>query len=655
MKKRAGIWTALLLAVVMLAGCGNPADQKDSKAKQKTEAFPVTIDDASNQDVTIKKEPKKIVSLMPSNTEITYALGLGDKVVGVTTNDTYPKEVKKVEKVGDMNVNVEKVISLKPDLVLAHESSMSASADAIKQLKDAGITVLTVNDAQSFSEVYKSIEMIGEAGGAEEKADQLVKSMKSDLKDIQEKAKTISKDEEKSVFIEVSPDPDIYTTGKDTFMNEMLNVIHAKNAAADQTGWVQMTDEAIVKLNPDAIVTTDGVKAKAVEKRDGWSEINAVKHHRVYDVDPDLVTRSGPRLIEGSKNLRKAFTRIRLRNNRYAAYIIGFSFLAVSIILGISCGSLHIPIPAVFRVFWHQGFGGSIGSDDPMYTNIMMNIRLPRVVLAALVGAALSIAGAAFQGLLKNPLADPYTLGVSSGASVGAVVTLFLGLHLPVIGGFTLPVVSVAAALATMAAILFFSRLVHASMSVSTLILTGVITNSFLGAFISLIIALTGDNLLPIVHWLLGSVSMRGWSYVILFLPFFLLGTILLIINGRELNVMTYGEDKAKLLGVSVQQRKMMILIAGSLLTGSAVAVSGTIGFVGLVIPHITRLLWGTDHRHLLPLSALLGAGFLVLADLLSRTIIEPIELPIGIITSLAGAPVFALILIRQHRGRRSL
>ncbi|MCY7783672.1 MULTISPECIES: FecCD family ABC transporter permease [unclassified Bacillus (in: firmicutes)] len=353
--------------------------------------------------------------------------------------------------------------------------------------------------------------------------------------------------------------------------------------------------------------------------------------------------------------MRKAFTRIRLRNNRFAAYIIGFSFLAVSIILGISCGSLQIPVPAIFRVFWHEGFGGSIGSDDPMYTNIMMNIRLPRVVLAALVGAALSIAGAAFQGLLKNPLADPYTLGVSSGASVGAVVTLFFSLQLPVLGGFTLPVMSVAAALVTMAAVLSFSRLVHASMSVATLILTGVIINSFLGAFISLIIALTGDNLLPIVHWLLGSVSMRGWSYVVLFLPFFLLGTILLIINGRELNVMTYGEDKAKLLGVSVQQKKMLILIAGSLLTGSAVAVSGTIGFVGLVIPHITRLLWGTDHRHLLPLSALLGAGFLVLADLLSRTIIEPIELPIGIITSLTGAPVFALILIRQHRGGRSL
>ncbi|MGG1248804.1 ABC transporter substrate-binding protein [Bacillus spizizenii] len=304
MKKLAGIWTALLLAAVMVAGCGNTADQKDSKAKQKTEAFPVTIDDASNQDVTIKKEPKKIVSLMPSNTEITYALGLGDKVVGVTTNDTYPKEVKKVEKVGDMNINVEKVISLKPDLVLAYESSMSASADAIKQLKDAGITVLTVNDAQSFSEVYKSIEMIGEAAGAEKKADQLVKRMKTDLAAIKEKAAGISKADQKKVFVEVSPAPDIYTTGKDTFMDEMLEAIHAENAASAQKGWAKMTEEAIVKLNPDAIVTTNGESAVSeIKKRSGWSGVKAIRHHEVYDVDPDLVTRPGPRLIKGVEEL----------------------------------------------------------------------------------------------------------------------------------------------------------------------------------------------------------------------------------------------------------------------------------------------------------------------------------------------------------------
>ncbi|MCY9163694.1 FecCD family ABC transporter permease [Bacillus atrophaeus] len=352
--------------------------------------------------------------------------------------------------------------------------------------------------------------------------------------------------------------------------------------------------------------------------------------------------------------MRKAFTLTRLQNNRFAAYMISLLFLAGSILMGISIGSLEIPVSVILRIFWHEGLGGAAGSYDPMYTNIMMNIRLPRVVLAALVGAALSLAGTAFQGLLKNPLADPYTLGVSSGASAGAVMTLFFGLQLPMIGGFTLPVISVAAALATMLAVLSFSRLIHDSMSVSTLILTGIITNSFLGALISLVIALTGDDLLPIVHWLLGSVSMRGWRYVILFLPFFLTGAVLLILNGRELNVMTYGEDKARMLGVSVQRRKIIILIAGSLLTGSAVAVSGTIGFVGLVIPHITRLIWGTDHRHLLPLSALIGAGFLVLADVVSRTLIEPVELPIGIMTALAGAPVFALILLHQHRGGKT-
>lgn len=206
-------------------------------------------------------------------------------------------------------------------------------------------------------------------------------------------------------------------------------------------------------------------------------------------------------------------------------------------------------------------------------------------------------------------------------------------------------------ALVTLCLVLFFARLVHRGMSISSLILTGVIFSSFLGALISLMIALTGDDLKEIIHWLLGSVSMRGWRYIVLFLPFFLIGTFALMLMGRDLNVMTYGEEKAKLLGVHVKRSKYIVLLAGSILTGSAVAVSGTIGFVGLVIPHFIRLLAITDHRHLLPLSMLNGASFLVLADVLSRTIIEPTELPIGIITALIGAPVFGIILIRKYRG----
>ena len=161
-------------------------------------------------------------------------------------------------------------------------------------------------------------------------------------------------------------------------------------------------------------------------------------------------------------------------------------------------------------------------------------------------------------------------------------------------------------------------------MRVETIILTGIIFSSFLGAFISLIIALTGDELQQIIGWLLGSVSMRGWKYVGIILPFFILGSLLLLLNAKELNAMSLGEERAQHLGVDVEKRKLLILLAGSVLTGAAVAVSGTIGFVGLVIPHLTRKLWGPDHTHLLPLSMMIGAGFLILTDLLSRTIISP-------------------------------
>jgi iron complex transport system permease protein len=299
---------------------------------------------------------------------------------------------------------------------------------------------------------------------------------------------------------------------------------------------------------------------------------------------------------------------------------------------------------------------GSISLDqiDPMFTSIVLNIRLPRVILAGLVGASLAIAGAAFQGLLRNPLADPYTLGVSSGASVGAVLTLFFQLSIPVIGSFTLPLLSILFSWATIFLVLAFARSIERSMRVETIILTGIIFSSFLGALISLMIALTGDELRQIIGWLLGSVSMRGWEYIKIILPFFILGSIILIVNAKELNAMSFGEERAHHLGVNVQKRKLIILTAGSILTGSAVAVSGTIGFVGLVIPHLSRLLWGPDHRHLLPLSILTGSGFLILADLISRTIISPTELPIGVITALIGAPVFALILLQRRRIERS-
>lgn len=324
--------------------------------------------------------------------------------------------------------------------------------------------------------------------------------------------------------------------------------------------------------------------------------------------------------------------------------------LVAAILIGISIGTVTVPIGDIVKIIGSRLFNISHVNVDPMYTTIVWNIRFPRVVLAGLVGASLAIAGAAFQGLLKNPLADPYTLGVSSGASVGAVLTIFLHISIPVIGSYTLPFLSILFALITIIAVLIFAKRIDRSMKVETIILTGVIFSSFLSAFISLMIALTGDELRQIVSWLMGSVSMRGWEYIQIILPFFLIGSFLLLMNGNELNAMSFGEERAQHLGVNVKRRKMLVLTAGSILTGAAVAVSGTIGFVGLVIPHLTRLLWGSDHKHLLPLSMLTGSAFLILADLTARTVISPTELPIGVITSLIGAPVFAAILIRNKR-----
>lgn len=321
------------------------------------------------------------------------------------------------------------------------------------------------------------------------------------------------------------------------------------------------------------------------------------------------------------------------------AYIVSAAALLVAVWLGVSIGSVKIPISTL----WNAGA-------DATATNILWKIRMPRVVLAGLVGASLAISGAAFQGLLKNPLADPYTLGVSSGASVGAVMTLFFGISIPFLGTYTLPIFSMVGAALTMFLVLGFARLVDRAMRMETIILTGIIFGSFLGSVLSLMIALTGEELRQIIGWLLGSVSMRGWNYITMILPFVIVGSFMLWLNRRELNAMLFGEERAHHLGVNVKRRKFSILVGGSILTGSAVAVSGTIGFVGLVVPHMTRLLWGSDHRHLLTLSFMNGATLLIICDLIARTIISPTELPVGVITAFIGAPVFAFIFYKQRR-----
>ncbi|MFD4927562.1 ABC transporter substrate-binding protein [Peribacillus butanolivorans] len=314
MKKIYGLILVMLLTAGMMVGC-NDTSKEGTKEKQQTnhtenQAFPITIKDATGEKVTIEEQPKKIVTLIPSNTEVVFALGLGKKVVGVSDNDNYPEETKEIEKVGGMEMNTELIVSLKPDLVLAHASSAHNSNEGLQQLKDAGIDVLVVNDAQSFDEVYESIDMIGQATGEHDKAKEIVANMKTKLKKIQEKAKSVKDEERKTVLVEVSPSPDIYTPGKNTFMNEMLNIISAENAAAELDGWAKIDEESMIAANPDVIITTYGYYTKdpvsEVTGRKGWEDVAAVKDGQVFDVHSDLVTRSGPRLIEGVEELAKS-------------------------------------------------------------------------------------------------------------------------------------------------------------------------------------------------------------------------------------------------------------------------------------------------------------------------------------------------------------
>ncbi|WP_165998532.1 ABC transporter substrate-binding protein [Bacillus sp. Cs-700] len=319
MKKLYSLLVLLFLVTGIIAGCGaneeNSATNEgnastDQAESSKDSAFPVTIIDALDEEVTIEQDPEKIVSLIPSNTEILFDLGAGEEVVGVSDFANYPEETADIEKIGGMEFNVEKIISLKPDLVLAHGSSAHNSEAGLQQLRDAGIAVLVVNDAKSFEEVYKSIEMIGQATGETEQAETTISDMKKQLEDIQAKAEDIPQEDEKEVFVEVAPAPEIFSPGKNTFMDDMLSMIHAKNVTHNEEGWNQIDQEAIIQANPDVIITTYGYYTenpiKQVLSREGWQDVTAVKEEQVVDVHSDLVTRSGPRLVEGVEELAKA-------------------------------------------------------------------------------------------------------------------------------------------------------------------------------------------------------------------------------------------------------------------------------------------------------------------------------------------------------------
>lgn len=324
--------------------------------------------------------------------------------------------------------------------------------------------------------------------------------------------------------------------------------------------------------------------------------------------------------------------------------------LIAAMLLCICVGSVSIPLNDTVTAMWNTLWGMEVPAG--ISKNIILNVRLPRVINVALVGAALSLCGAAMQGLLRNPLADGSTLGVSSGASLGAVIALAFGVTIPgsTYGGTML--MAMGFAFLSLVLILSLAYVLDRSLSTNSIILIGVIFSMFASSVINLIVTFAEDHIKSITFWTMGSLSGTNFSHSrILALALLVCGGVILR-YARELNAFAIGEDNARHIGVNVKRVKLIILITVSVLIGVCVSISGTIGFVGLVMPHMARMITGPNHKRLLPASMFSGAIFLLLADLVARTLLRPIELSIGVVTSLVGAVAFITIFYRTRKAR---
>ncbi len=320
--------------------------------------------------------------------------------------------------------------------------------------------------------------------------------------------------------------------------------------------------------------------------------------------------------------------------------------LGVTLLVAVMIGEVSLPPSVILRAVGHRLAPALVGGADPITTGIVFDLRLPRVLLAALVGAALAVAGAVLQGLTRNPLADPYTAGVSSGASVGAGAAILLGID-AVWNGLGGSVLAFVAALLTLALVFSLSR-VGGRVHTAGFLLAGVVVGSFLWSITTLLLSLAHTDQNRLLQFLMGRFGEARWVQVGFLFPLTSVGVALFAAAGRGLDAFAFGEETARSVGVDTERFKAGTLALAALLTAASVAVAGIIGFVGLIAPHAARTLVGPPHRGLIPASALIGAILCVVSDLIARTAVPGIELPVGVVTALIGAPFFAGLLRRQ-------
>jgi iron complex transport system permease protein len=319
-------------------------------------------------------------------------------------------------------------------------------------------------------------------------------------------------------------------------------------------------------------------------------------------------------------------------------------FLLAALLLSVGIGSVFIPPTELWRVLT----GASL---NETFRTILLDIRLPRTILIALVGAALAGSGAAYQGLFRNPLADPYLIGVASGAGLGAIIAMSVNWPYTMPGLLAVPLAAFTASLFTVYLVYNFAH-VGGIVPTTNLILAGVAVSSFATSVTSFLMLRSTGEVRRAIGWLLGGVSLIGWDVTLALIPYLMIGMTTLILTGYSLNLLQFGDDQAAQMGLNVRRAKFIIIVAASLVTAAAVSFAGIIGFVGLVVPHIVRIWWGVDYRRLIPISIIGGASVLLFADILARIVLPQQELPVGIVTALAGAPFFLWVLRRaKNRG----
>ena len=322
--------------------------------------------------------------------------------------------------------------------------------------------------------------------------------------------------------------------------------------------------------------------------------------------------------------------------------ILAFVFTVIVMILATGVGSVSISPSGIVAILLHKLFGRALPETvSASMVSILWDIRLPRACCAFIVGAMLSLSGALMQSLLQNPLASSYTLGVSSGASLGAGIIIVCGISIPALNYFLLPATGFIFGLGTVFLVLFFSARLDGNLRSHTIILFGMILSLFVNAILTMMSAAFSHHMQRLILWQMGSFAGRRWAHAGILLGICVIGTILVCIYHKELDLMSFGEEEASTVGVDTAKVRRILLVLGAILTGAAVCFTGVIGFIDLAAPHAVRRIFGASHRYVLPMSALIGGAFMALADLISRTILAPQEIPVGAVTALLGAPFF--------------